>query len=644
MQTRDERLVRHAELVVLALTVVLAFVEVGRIAVLYGGRYLVIAGLATAVWLPLHLWHLRYGLRGERPPRSGATLALVALAQFAALALIGPAWCFMLATLATSALIVLRRPWSLVVLALCVFAPVPAALLRPDYTTLTGSNIVYLMFAVAFRACLQFTLVWLVASTREIAASRVVMAREAAEQEHARLEAAMRALLERSLVGLAREARRARAEMLEPGVSAALVALDRVLGMASEATTELRRVIAQARTASGPDPAAELARAGARARTPIGRGLNVRGAWRSFAAGHLVVLGFVLAASLGAFGGAQAGAAVLPAWSVLTLVHVSSLLAVARGVRPRWAYARFALIAGIAVAMMAVLGSGWRDPGWYIGVAAAVAFRGRTRIAVLAAVFVLAGVYDVARLLQELPSTGIAELGWDFSYTAALTALGVIGLYGAAGLIRLLDELGAARDAHVRYAIEAERRRAWGDVHDVLGQALTAITLKADLARRMISRAPEQSLAELDEVIDLASDQAHGLGVIARGEREVSFDAEVDNAIALLRAAGIEVSTELNAGDLDESTSGLLGWAAREGTTNILRHAHARRVWIRAERESDRVVLELRNDGVSGEMTSGTGLRGLAERAAAKRGEAAGRIVPGGQFVLWVSVPERVRV
>jgi two-component system, NarL family, sensor histidine kinase DesK len=246
--------------------------------------------------------------------------------------------------------------------------------------------------------------------------------------------------------------------------------------------------------------------------------------------------------------------------------------------------------------------------------------------------------------LQQLPSAGLAELSWDFSYTVALTALGVIGLYGAAGLIRLLGELDMARDAHVRYAIEAEGRRAWGDVHNVLRQALTAIMLKADLARRMISRAPQQSLAELDEVIELAAEQAHELGVIARGERDVNLDAEVDNAIALLRAAGIEVSTELGAGDLDESTSGLLGWAAREGTTNILRHARARRVWIRAERESDRVVLELRNDGVRGGMSSGTGLRGLAERAAAESGQAAGRIVPGGQFVLRVTVPERVRV
>lgn len=644
MQPRAAYLVRQAELAVLAFTVVLGLVEVGRIAVLFSARYVLIAGLATAVWLPLHLWHLRYGLRGDRPPRSGATLAVIAIVQFAALGLIGPAWSFVLATLATSSLIVLRSPWSLLMLALCVLAPIPAALLHPDYARLFGANDVYLMVAVAFRSCLQFTLVWLVACARELVASRAMLAREAAQQEHARLEVSMREILEQNLVRLAADARRARAEVLEPGVSAALVALDRVLGVATTATNDLRRLVTEARTAPAVDPAAELARAEARARTPVGRGLTVRGAWRYFVAANVVVLGFVLCAGLGAFGSPFAGPVVIPAWAALTLVHVDSLLAVARGVRPRWAYGRFAFVVALDVAMMLILGPGWREPGWYIGVAAAVAFRGRARIIVVGAVFALAGGYDVWRTTQVVSSPGLWLLIWDFAYLAALTGLGVVGLYGSARLIKLLGQLDAAREAQVRFAVEAERRRIWGDVHDVLGQTLTAITLKADLARRMISAAPARSLAELDELIELASDQADELGSVARGEREVIFEAEIENAIALLRGAGVEVLSELDVGELDETTGELLGWSIREGTTNILRHARAQHVWIRAERAAGRVTLELRNDGATGERAAGTGLRGLVERAAAEQGEVVARALPEGQFVLVVHVPERVAV
>ena len=123
------------------------------------------------------------------------------------------------------------------------------------------------MISVAFRSCLQFTLLWLVAAARELVALHAVLAREEAEREHARLERSMRAMLEQNLVRLGAEARRARAGVLEPGVSAALVALDRVLGVATAATNELRRVVSEVRTAPDLDPAAELARAEARARS-----------------------------------------------------------------------------------------------------------------------------------------------------------------------------------------------------------------------------------------------------------------------------------------------------------------------------------------------------------------------------------------
>jgi two-component system sensor histidine kinase DesK len=646
------RTVRYAERIVIALTVILALVEFDRINVIYGAPDTIVAGLATAIYLPLHVWHLRYGLRGERPPQSGVTLAVIAVVQIAALAYIGPGWSFVLATLATSSLIVLRPRWAFAAFVLCVLLPLPAVLWKPGYTTTFDTNFEYLMVAVAFRACLQFTLVWLVASAREIGASRELMATEAAEREHDRLEAAMRTVLERSLVRLAAEARRARAEVLEPGVAAALVALDRVLSTATEATDELRQLVAQARAAraagSAADAAIQLAGVEARSRTPIGRGLTVRGAWQAFVAVHLTVLGFVLAAGLGAFRGTHAGLATVPAWVALTVIQVWMLLAVARGERPRFAYAWFAVVAATCAGMMFGLGTGWRDPGWYVGVAAAVAFRGRARVVAVSALLLLTGgAYEIWRVLQVLPSAGFLELSWDSSYTIALIALGVIGLYGSARLIRSLGELDLAREAQVRYAVEAERRRIWGDVHDVLGQTLTAITLKADLARRTIAASPERSLIELDEVIDLAAGQAHGLGVIARGETEVTFEAEIETAVALLRAAGIDVQVDLSADELDPAASGLLGWVVREGTTNILRHASARQVWIRAGREDGRVVFELRNDGARHDglvSEAGSGLRGIAERASSEGGLARGHGVSGGQFVLRVSVPERVAV
>jgi two-component system sensor histidine kinase DesK len=99
-----------------------------------------------------------------------------------------------------------------------------------------------------------------------------------------------------------------------------------------------------------------------------------------------------------------------------------------------------------------------------------------------------------------------------------------------------LGELDLARDEYVRDAVQAEHRRAWGDLHDVLGQTLLAITLKADLARRLLRRDPERSRAELDELVTL-TEQADEFSVIARGERAVEFEAELSSGVRLLEAA-----------------------------------------------------------------------------------------------------------
>src|SRR3954471_20810989 len=119
----SDRLPRLAARFVLAISVVLALVEIGRGALVDSTADVAVAGVAPALFLPLHLNHLRYGLRGERPPRSGPTLAAMAVVHAIALIVIGPTWSFMLATLATSALVVLTPGRAALVLLACMTAP-----------------------------------------------------------------------------------------------------------------------------------------------------------------------------------------------------------------------------------------------------------------------------------------------------------------------------------------------------------------------------------------------------------------------------------------------------------------------------------------------------------------------------------------
>ncbi len=77
----------------------------------------------------------------------------------------------------------------------------------------------------------------------------------------------------------------------------------------------------------------------------------------------------------------------------------------------------------------------------------------------------------------------------------------------------------------------------------------------------------------------------------------------------------------------------------REGATNVLRHALARRCTVRATSDGDVLRLELVNDGASGAGSDGTGLASLRERAAHRGGRLEAGPVEGGGFRLAVELP-----
>jgi two-component system sensor histidine kinase DesK len=180
----------------------------------------------------------------------------------------------------------------------------------------------------------------------------------------------------------------------------------------------------------------------------------------------------------------------------------------------------------------------------------------------------------------------------------------------------------------------------WSDLHDILGQSLTAISLKAGLARELVISGDRTAAhSEVTDVLALAEAQAAEIDQVAGNQRRVQLTTELDAAVALLRAAGIDVSTAIDLEELNDDVSTLLGWAIREGTTNILRHANARSCEIVLRRNDGRVQLQLRNDGARTPAPGGSGLAGLHERLALAQGSAQAEPLPGGRFQLHVQLP-----
>src|SRR5262245_6420651 len=111
--------------VLIALTVALSIIDVWQLAFIGGDLR---AGmLATAVTIPLHIRHLIYGVRGERPPAGAWTLAIMAIATFAGVFMAGDVFSREFAPLAVSIFIVVPGAWPFVLVGTLMIASVVIA-------------------------------------------------------------------------------------------------------------------------------------------------------------------------------------------------------------------------------------------------------------------------------------------------------------------------------------------------------------------------------------------------------------------------------------------------------------------------------------------------------------------------------------
>jgi two-component system, NarL family, sensor histidine kinase DesK len=204
---------------------------------------------------------------------------------------------------------------------------------------------------------------------------------------------------------------------------------------------------------------------------------------------------------------------------------------------------------------------------------------------------------------------------------AALTMFAMIEV------IRGNQALAAARAELARLVAENERIRIARDLHDLLGHSLTTITVKAGLARRLGSADPARAVQQIAEVEELSRQALADVRAAVSSYRDVTLVGELARGRELLRAAGIAADLPTATEVVDPSHSELLGWALREGFTNVVRHAHATTCAVRLSPGG----VEITDDGVGSAAPPGNGLRGLRERVLAVGGSVdAGPLQPTG--------------
>jgi two-component system sensor histidine kinase DesK len=215
----------------------------------------------------------------------------------------------------------------------------------------------------------------------------------------------------------------------------------------------------------------------------------------------------------------------------------------------------------------------------------------------------------------------------------------------------IIVQLDRHRRTAAELAVTQERLRFASDLHDIQGHHLQVISLKSELAERLLDADPAAAREHIHETRLIAKQALEETRSLVAGYRQVALDDELENAREVLGAAGATCTLTVRDVPADPAVRNVLASVVREATTNILRHSDATRVEITLERSGDVGTLTIANDGVvDGSVDaarlaprgdrSGNGLAGLRERLAAIGGRLDASVdASGTSFVLTATVP-----
>jgi two-component system sensor histidine kinase DesK len=290
----------------------------------------------------------------------------------------------------------------------------------------------------------------------------------------------------------------------------------------------------------------------------------------------------------------------------------------------------------LAIVLVGALGLGIAYGGlWGIlpasaGIACGVALMGK-EIGVVALPF--AALTAIFAWLSGDGWGDVASLTWG-TLTSAFIPWMIMRLFA------VIHELRATRERLAEVAVEQERARFSRDMHDLLGHSLSVMVVKAEAVRRLLPGNPDAAIEQAADIEQLGRQALVEVRAAVTGYRGRGLNAELDSARAALADAGIEPTVRVAAGPLAPEADALLGWAVREGVTNVIRHSGADSCHIEVV-VGPKTTLEIRDNGSSQTPPGlhGNGLLGLRERVEAQGGDLHTGPRPDGGFELRVRTP-----
>lgn len=198
------------------------------------------------------------------------------------------------------------------------------------------------------------------------------------------------------------------------------------------------------------------------------------------------------------------------------------------------------------------------------------------------------------------------------------------------GLVRIrivedLKEAQAKQNAQINLLLaENERSRIGQDLHDSLGHTFAMISVKTDLALQLFQiQAYPQVEKELREIQQISKESMREVRTIVENLKSRTLTSELETVKKMLEIAGIEVeiANQLDTASLTQELESTASMILLELVTNIIKHASAKKAYLKLERTDQELVLTVRDDGKGFATAKGNELHTVRDRAAAFSGQ-----------------------
>jgi len=257
----------------------------------------------------------------------------------------------------------------------------------------------------------------------------------------------------------------------------------------------------------------------------------------------------------------------------------------------------------------------------FFSYAAAACTAYREKYPSLILLFLVVSVYLICAYLNE-HSIPVLLVGLFFTAVNGLSFMYQLNKYLQERVIK------QSRIETISLAKVDERERIARDLHDLLGNSLTSITLKAELIERLVLVDPSQVKQHIEDIKKISRDTLSEVRDMVSDYRSNSLSNELACAKVTLEAKDIALFCDIQKYEISAEVEAALAMVVRESITNIVRHSKATQCRItlsytRDTRNSSYFKLQLDildNGSIDNPLKFGNGIQGMRERVAKLKG------------------------